>query len=96
MRVTKAEREFISGMKNIEEEIINKLKAKSIILAPSNFQWNEGRDLFPLPSKIMLEVNLNDKKIKAYLSQDQLEDSWDLISRPDVKNIVKHILLSLA
>lgn len=87
--------EYLQGLQNIERKITNDLKIRNIDLSSTNFLWNNGKALNLSQDSIDLEIAIEGKTLKAKFTREQLEDSWQQITRADVRACISHIALNL-
>ena len=87
--------QFLNGLKNIENKVIEDLLSMGIVAKSQNFIWNNSQSFIGVPSNVSLVISLNGKNIEARFSREQLEDSWDIISRADVRATIKHIVFEI-
>ena len=88
--------EFISGLQNIERKIIAELHAAGITVSSSNFSWNHGKELAPIPQAISLEIKALPKTANAVLSYEQVKDSTQEIVRTDVIALIKALVVDFS
>ena len=85
MNIVQATAEFTAGLQNIERAIIANVRDAGGTITANNFKWNQGKDWIPPPrDTIELEINAQGKSFTACLSSEQVRDSSQQISRPDV------------
>jgi hypothetical protein len=97
MTVVESMRGAAQGMRRIEQEIIERVRARGTRVDASNFCWNNGRSRAHLPlTFVHMEVSVGSKQTTAEWSRVVLEDSWDRIDRMDVRQGIEHIVEKLA
>jgi hypothetical protein len=96
MNIVKGTSEFISGLQNIERDIIAKVREAGGTIDANNFKWHRGKELVPPPRvAIELEITVQGKSFSAALSFEQIVDSWQRIDRADVKAGVRNAVAAL-
>ncbi len=92
MTIADTTQQFISGLQNIEKSIITGMRENGIAITSNHFQWHRGKEFVPPPETISLEIKFQGKSTNAILSKEQIQDSWERISRPDVSVIIKQLV----
>lgn len=96
MNIVQTTSQFTAGLQNIEREIITKVRAAGRTITAKNFKWNQGKDLVPPPRNVVeIEINVEGKSFIAHLSCEQVQDSWQVINRPDVIAGVRNAVAAL-
>lgn len=95
MTSEQAAQEFDVGIRNIQQEIINKLHQAGLDANADSFLWHRSKDLTFVPESLGFEVHVNNKKAKATLARTYLEDSCQKVDRPEVIAIIKEIVAAL-
>lgn len=96
MNIVQATTEFTAGLQNIERAIIASVRDAGGTITANNFKWNQGKDWIPPPrDTIELEINAQGKSFTARLSSEQVRDSSQQISRPDVIAGVRNAVAAL-
>lgn len=95
MNIAKSTREFVNGLQNIERDIITKLRESGIQITANNILWHRGKEIVPPPNVIELEIKAQGKSTNAVLSREQVADSWERISRPDVSALIRGLIADL-
>jgi hypothetical protein len=95
MTIAKSTHQFYSGMQNIEQAIIEKLRESDIHITADNFLWQGGHEFVPTPESITLEIKVQNRSANAVFGRKHLEDSWARIYRQDVAATVREIVADL-
>jgi len=95
MTSEQAAQEFDAGIRNIQQEIINKLHQAGLDANADSFLWHRNKDLTFVPESLGFEVHVNNKKAKATLARTYLEDSCQKVDRPEVIAIIKEVVAAL-
>jgi hypothetical protein len=84
-------------MQEIEREIIDQVRGRGAQIDAKNFSWNRGHPLAKLPSgSVYMEVRVGSKQAIANWERTQLEDCWDRVDRPEVRQEIERIVEILA
>ena len=87
--------QFLSGLQNVEREIIEKVRALgNQNFTANNFLWHRGKKLVPIPTVVELEIKLNDKSTNAVFDRSHMSDSWERLI-PQVSAIVGQLVSDL-
>jgi hypothetical protein len=65
--IVERKRETLVGIRRVEREIIEQLRARGAQVTASNFSWNNGASLAELPDLIHLEVRVRFRELSRYL-----------------------------
>lgn len=100
MILVDAIRQALSGMQQIEREIIRQVRARGVSISAASFSWNRGGSLAELPDPVHMEVRVGSRHTSRHTSTDWLQvclqDSWERIDRSDVRAEIERIVEALA
>jgi len=83
--IIESSRLALLGMKNVEREIIDQARARQVTVVATDFTWNHGEPLEPVPPIVHMEIRLSPgRAVVTEWLQIYLEDSHERVERTEV------------
>ncbi len=97
MSIVDSTGQLVAGMQVVERGIIAEVRGRGALIDVSSFRWNHGQGSFAeLPSVIHMAVKVGTNRAEVNWSAIKLQDSWQRIDRPDVRQEIDRIVEMLA